>query len=153
MRPDVFVPGVEQNTLQGRTSFSGPQVTQDLRGHHSAPLLELQEKPRERSHCEIAEPLEVLRRPETGELGGVVEGASEDLSRALGSDAGQSTGGDVVLSETVANDPAVREVIADAPSHRETVALKGFTEPVGFVRLTPDRAMLPDRASSSDAPR
>jgi class 3 adenylate cyclase len=66
---------------------------------------------------------------------------------------GQSTGGDVVLSETVANDPAVREVLAATPQHRETVALKGFTEPVGFVRLTPDRATPPDRASSSDAPR
>jgi len=66
---------------------------------------------------------------------------------------GQSTGGDIVLSQSVANDPAVREVIADVPSHRETVALKGFTEPVGFVRLTPGRATPPDPASSSDAPR
>ena len=66
---------------------------------------------------------------------------------------GQSTGGDVVLSESVANDPAVREVIAAVPSHRETVALKGFTEPVGFVRLTPDQATPQAPASSSDAPR
>lgn len=66
---------------------------------------------------------------------------------------GQSTGGDVVLSGTVADDPAVREVIDDVPSHRETVVLKGFTEPVGFVRLTPGRATPPDPASSFDAPR
>jgi class 3 adenylate cyclase len=48
---------------------------------------------------------------------------------------GQSTGGDIVLSLTVADDPAVREVIAAVPQDRETVALKGFAEPVGFVRL------------------
>jgi class 3 adenylate cyclase len=66
---------------------------------------------------------------------------------------GQSTGGDIVLSGAVAEDPAVREVIADVPSHRETVVLKGFGEPVGFVRLTPGRATQPDSASSSDAPR
>ena len=48
---------------------------------------------------------------------------------------GQSTGGDIVLSLAVADDPAVREVIASVPKDRETVALKGFAEPVGFVRL------------------
>jgi class 3 adenylate cyclase len=66
---------------------------------------------------------------------------------------GQSTGGDIVLSLTVADDPAVREVIATVPKDRETVALKGFAEPVGFVRLlgfTPDRAAPQDRASSAD---
>jgi hypothetical protein len=39
------------------------------------------------------------------------------------------------LSHAVGNDPAVREVIAAIPQRQETVALKGFTEPVGFVRL------------------
>lgn len=48
---------------------------------------------------------------------------------------GQSTGGDIVLSTSVADDPAVRDVIAALPKNRETVALKGFTEPVGFIRL------------------
>jgi class 3 adenylate cyclase len=48
---------------------------------------------------------------------------------------GQSAGGDIVLSRAVADDPAVREVVVDIPSRRESVALKGFTEPVGFVRL------------------
>ena len=47
---------------------------------------------------------------------------------------GQSTGGDIVLSSAVADDPAVREVLAAVPKRRETVALKGFAEPVGFVR-------------------
>jgi class 3 adenylate cyclase len=48
---------------------------------------------------------------------------------------GQSTGGDIVLSSSVADDPAVREVLAAVPKRRETVALKGFAEPVGFIRL------------------
>ncbi|HEX7428065.1 MAG TPA: adenylate/guanylate cyclase domain-containing protein [Mycobacterium sp.] len=48
---------------------------------------------------------------------------------------GQSAGGDIVLSRAVADDPAVREVLAAVPKRRETVALKGFAEPVGFVRL------------------
>jgi class 3 adenylate cyclase len=48
---------------------------------------------------------------------------------------GQSTGGDIVLSTAVAEDPAVREIIAAVPKRPETVALKGFTEPVGFIRL------------------
>ena len=50
---------------------------------------------------------------------------------------GQSTGGDIVLSRAVADDPAVREVLAAVPKRQETVALKGFAEPVGFVRLLP----------------
>ena len=50
---------------------------------------------------------------------------------------GQSTGGDIVLSSSVADDPAVREVLAAMPKRRETVALKGFAEPVGFIRLLP----------------
>jgi class 3 adenylate cyclase len=66
---------------------------------------------------------------------------------------GQSAGGDIVLSHAVGYDPAVREVIAAIPQRRETVALKGFAEPVGFVRLTLDRATPQDRASSADAPR
>jgi class 3 adenylate cyclase len=48
---------------------------------------------------------------------------------------GQSTGGDIVLSSPVADDPAVREVIVAMPKRRETVALKGFSEPVAFIRL------------------
>jgi class 3 adenylate cyclase len=48
---------------------------------------------------------------------------------------GQSTGGDIVLSTSVADDPEAREMLAAVPQRRETVALKGFTEPVGFIRL------------------
>jgi class 3 adenylate cyclase len=48
---------------------------------------------------------------------------------------GQSTGGDIVLSTWVADDPEVREMLAAVPQRRETVALKGFAEPVGFIRL------------------
>lgn len=48
---------------------------------------------------------------------------------------GQSAGDDIVLSHVVASDPAVRELLAALPQRRETVALKGFAEPVGFVRL------------------
>ncbi|MGQ0584438.1 MAG: adenylate/guanylate cyclase domain-containing protein [Reyranella sp.] len=48
---------------------------------------------------------------------------------------GQSTGGDVVLSRAVADDPAVQAVLANVPKREESVALKGFAEPVGFVRL------------------
>jgi class 3 adenylate cyclase len=59
---------------------------------------------------------------------------------------GQSTGGDIVLSTSVAGDPAVREVITASPQRRETVALKGFTEPVGFIRL-----LVATQAGSSSA--
>ena len=50
---------------------------------------------------------------------------------------GQSTGGDIVLSRAVADDPAVKSVLAGVPTSEESVALKGFTAPVGFVRLRP----------------
>ncbi|WP_155763768.1 adenylate/guanylate cyclase domain-containing protein [Mycobacterium asiaticum] len=49
---------------------------------------------------------------------------------------GQSAGEDIVLSEAVAADPAVQQLLAGIPARRETVALKGFTEPVGFLRLS-----------------
>ncbi|ODR21448.1 hypothetical protein BHQ23_12330 [Mycobacterium gordonae] len=48
---------------------------------------------------------------------------------------GQSAGEDIVLSEAIASDPAVGELLAGLPQRHETVALKGFTEPVGFLRL------------------
>lgn len=48
---------------------------------------------------------------------------------------GQSEGEDIVLSEAVAADPAVQRLLAGVPARRETVALKGFAEPVGFLRL------------------
>ncbi|KAA1249192.1 hypothetical protein F0Q45_16490 [Mycobacterium simiae] len=48
---------------------------------------------------------------------------------------GQSAGDDIVVSCAVATDPAVQEILADVPKRQETVMLKGFAEPVGFVRL------------------
>ncbi|PXX05508.1 adenylate/guanylate cyclase domain-containing protein [Mycolicibacterium moriokaense] len=59
---------------------------------------------------------------------------------------GQSTGGDIVLSTSVADDPEVREMLAAIPQRPETVALKGFAEPVGFIRLL-------SGASSADVPQ
>ena len=50
---------------------------------------------------------------------------------------GQSAGGDIVLSRTVADDPAVQSLLASVPKREESVTLKGFTAPVSFVRLTP----------------
>lgn len=50
---------------------------------------------------------------------------------------GQSRGGDIVLSRAVADDPAVRPLLAGLASHEENVALKGFSDPIGFVRVTP----------------
>ncbi|HSH99394.1 MAG TPA: adenylate/guanylate cyclase domain-containing protein [Reyranella sp.] len=48
---------------------------------------------------------------------------------------GQSEGGDIVLSRAVADDPVVKPLLADVPTREESVALKGFAEPVGFVRI------------------
>ena len=73
-----------------------------------------------------------------------------------GPPAGPEQGGDIVLSRAVADDPAVRDILASTPKRREAVALKGFAEPVEFVRLldvTQDQAPPPVRESSSDAPR
>jgi class 3 adenylate cyclase len=48
---------------------------------------------------------------------------------------GQSEGGDIVLSRSVAEDPAVKPLLAGVPARLESVPLKGFAEPVGFVRV------------------
>ena len=53
---------------------------------------------------------------------------------------GQSTGGDIVLSRAVAEDPAVQQIISALPQSQEEVALKGFDRPVGFVRTLPNSA-------------
>jgi class 3 adenylate cyclase len=50
---------------------------------------------------------------------------------------GQSEGGDIVLSQAVAHDPAVRPLLADHAMREESVALKGFSSPIGFVRVFP----------------
>jgi class 3 adenylate cyclase len=48
---------------------------------------------------------------------------------------GQSEGGDIVLSRAVAEDPAVKPLLAGVPAREESVTLKGFAQPVGFVRV------------------
>jgi class 3 adenylate cyclase len=48
---------------------------------------------------------------------------------------GQSAGGDIVLSRAVADDPAVQPLVSGLTAHEESVVLKGFSEPIGFVRL------------------
>jgi class 3 adenylate cyclase len=50
---------------------------------------------------------------------------------------GQSQGGDIVLSEAVARDPAVKPLLASVPTRLEKVTLKGFDGPVDFVRILP----------------
>jgi class 3 adenylate cyclase len=50
---------------------------------------------------------------------------------------GQSEGGDIVVSRSIADDPAVRPVLAAIASREESVTLKGFNAPIGFVRLLP----------------
>ena len=48
---------------------------------------------------------------------------------------GQSAGGDIVLSRAVADDPAVQPLRGAAEGDEESVALKGFSDPIRFVRL------------------
>ena len=50
---------------------------------------------------------------------------------------GQSEGGDIVLSRAVADDPAVRPLLATLAAREESVPLKGFADPISFVRLLP----------------
>jgi len=50
---------------------------------------------------------------------------------------GQSAGGDIVISRAVADDPAVKPLLAKIGSRQESVALKGFAQPIAFVRVTP----------------
>jgi class 3 adenylate cyclase len=50
---------------------------------------------------------------------------------------GQSAGGDIVLSRAVADDPAVQPLVAAVAAREESVPLKGFTDPISFVRLLP----------------
>ena len=53
---------------------------------------------------------------------------------------GQSDGGDIVLSRAVADDPAVRPQLAPLAARDESVPLKGFADPISFVRLLPSAA-------------
>ena len=51
---------------------------------------------------------------------------------------GLSQGGDIVLSDRLASDPAVSAVISSLHSAVESAELKGFGAPVSFRRLVPD---------------
>ncbi len=51
---------------------------------------------------------------------------------------GQSEGGDIVVSRAVAADPAVKPLLATLASREESVALKGFAQPIAFLRVLPD---------------
>jgi class 3 adenylate cyclase len=48
---------------------------------------------------------------------------------------GQSEGGDIVLSEAVAEDPAVAALLPGLDYRAETTTLKGFDAPVAFRRV------------------
>jgi class 3 adenylate cyclase len=48
---------------------------------------------------------------------------------------GESTGGDIVLSPEFAADPEVARLLSDIPVIEESAALKGFAEPIRFLRI------------------
>jgi len=50
---------------------------------------------------------------------------------------GQSDGGDIVLSRAVADDPAVKPLLAEVGGREESVELKGFAQPIAFLRVLP----------------
>jgi class 3 adenylate cyclase len=50
---------------------------------------------------------------------------------------GQSHGGDVVLSIQIAGDPAVQPLLSGLTALPESVGLKGFAEPVPYLRIEP----------------
>ena len=50
---------------------------------------------------------------------------------------GEGEGGDIVFSEEIAGDPVVAEILAAYSLARENRELKGFDEPIQFLRLTP----------------
>jgi len=53
----------------------------------------------------------------------------------------QSQGGDIVLSADLAADPAVRTVLAGLRAESESARVKGFENPVAFLRLLPSKQL------------
>lgn len=53
----------------------------------------------------------------------------------------QSYGGDIVLSEALVGEPAVANVLAGLKLQRESAAMKGFSQPIHYWRLTPEALM------------
>jgi len=51
---------------------------------------------------------------------------------------GQSLGGDIVLSQSLADDPEVARRLIDCPQNTEQVTLRGVRDPVAIVRLLPE---------------
>jgi class 3 adenylate cyclase len=51
---------------------------------------------------------------------------------------GESRGGDIVLSETIAAEPGIDEALARLAPIRETAIVKGFAEPVPLLRVLAD---------------
>jgi class 3 adenylate cyclase len=49
---------------------------------------------------------------------------------------GQSQGADIILSQAMADDPAVQILIADTPMTRESAELRGFADSVPFYRMS-----------------
>ncbi len=47
----------------------------------------------------------------------------------------ESAGGDIVLSDVLAHDPAVRAIIESQPIETGTAAMKGFDKPIAYTRL------------------
>ena len=47
----------------------------------------------------------------------------------------ESEGGDIVLSESLAGDPAVRAIIKNQSLETGVAAMKGFDAPIAFTRL------------------
>ncbi|HKY96194.1 MAG TPA: adenylate/guanylate cyclase domain-containing protein [Kiloniellales bacterium] len=52
----------------------------------------------------------------------------------------ESEGGDIVLAADFAKDPRLEELLAGLPTERAEAVLKGFDQPVGFLRLRPATA-------------
>jgi class 3 adenylate cyclase len=50
---------------------------------------------------------------------------------------GESRGGDIVMSQALADDPAVAPLLRGVPSTAESAAVKGFAAPVTYLRVTP----------------
>lgn len=52
---------------------------------------------------------------------------------------GQSQGGDIVMSHELARDPGVASLLAEFSLQEEQVCLKGFDEPIKFLRITAEQ--------------
>jgi class 3 adenylate cyclase len=53
---------------------------------------------------------------------------------------GESRGGDIVISQTLAADPALAPLLRGVTSSEESATVKGFADPIAFLRLRPEQA-------------